>query len=123
MGMSFFVATVSYVICNIFLRMKRSASFALLVLITLVVGAIYKYWEIAGEGLLHAYSLGTLLKATGCYTSMSQNISGMCAAILLIELISSRVHSIRHALVPGSPLSMGEAPFHPARRQTGIPRA
>jgi hypothetical protein len=87
MGMSFFVASCVYVICNIMLHMKRSASLVMLTVITLVVGGIYKYFEISGEGLLHAFSFGELLKVTGCYTSMSQNAAGTLAAILLIEYL------------------------------------
>jgi hypothetical protein len=86
MGMSFFLASCLYIICNIFLRMRRSVSVLILTVITLVVGAFYKYFEISGEGLLHAYgNLGDLLRHTGCYTSMSQNTAGLLAAILLIE--------------------------------------
>jgi hypothetical protein len=87
MGMSFFVASCVYVICNIMLHMKRLASLFMLTLITLIVGGIYKYFEISGEGLLHAFSFGELLKVTGCYTSMSQNAAGTLAAILLIEYL------------------------------------
>lgn len=87
MGMSFFVASCVYVICNIMLQMKRLASLLMLTVITLVVGGIYKYFEISGEGLLHAFSFGELLKVTGCYTSMSQNTAGILAAILLIEYL------------------------------------
>ncbi len=88
MGMSFFVASCVYVICSIMLHMRRSSSLVVLTIITLIIGGIYKYLEISGEGRLHAYdSLGDLLKATGCYTSMSQNMAGMLAAILLIEYI------------------------------------
>ena len=123
MGMSFLVACFSYVICTLILRIRKSASLTLLIGVTLVVGGIYKYFEIASMGLLQAYPLGPLLKATGCYTSMSQNISGLLAAILLIELISSGAHLLYHALAPGSLLSKAEVPFHPVRRQTGIPRA
>jgi hypothetical protein len=86
MGMSFFLASCLYIICNIFLRMRRSVSVIILTVITLVIGACYKYFEISGEGLLHAYdNLGDLLRYTGCYTSMSQNTAGLLAAILLIE--------------------------------------
>jgi hypothetical protein len=87
MGMSFFLASCIYVVCNIMLHMKRSVSLLLLTLTTLIIGAIYKYFEIEGEGLLHAFSFGELLKVTGCYTSMSQNTAGMLAAILLIEYL------------------------------------
>ena len=86
MGMSFFLASCLYIICNIFLHMRRSVSVIILTVITLVIGAFYKYFEISGEGLLHAYgNLGDLLRSTGCYTSMSQNTAGLLAAILLIE--------------------------------------
>src|ERR1700748_2048984 len=87
MGMSFFLASCIYVICNIMLHMKRPVSLLMLTVITLIIGAIYKYFEIAGQGLLHAFSFGELLKVTGCYTSMSQNAAGMLAAILLIEYL------------------------------------
>jgi hypothetical protein len=86
-GMSFFIASFIYVLCNIMLHIRKTYSFAILIVITLIVGAIYKYLEISGEGLLHAYPLGDLLVATGCYTSMSQNTAGILAAILLIEYV------------------------------------
>jgi hypothetical protein len=97
MGMSFLVATFLYVICNIMLRMSRTRSLIILTVATLVIGAIYKYFEIAGEGLLHAYTLPGLLKATGCYTSMSQNTAGLLAAILLIEYMISYVRKLKYA--------------------------
>ncbi len=106
MGMSFFLASCLYIGCTIILRMRKSVSLVILTIITLVVGAIYKYFEISGEGLLHAYdSLGELLRRTGCYTSMSQNTAGLLAAILLIEyaianLPFSRVRSTRRAPAP-----------------------
>jgi hypothetical protein len=106
MGMSFFLASCLYIICNILLRMRRSVSVIILTVITLVIGAVYKYLEISGEGLLHAYpNLGDLLRYTGCYTSMSQNTAGLLAAILLIEytianLPFSPAHQSRRAPAP-----------------------
>jgi len=88
-GMSFFVASVMYVICNITFRFTKGRSILILLVVTLIVGAIYKYWEIAGQGLLHTYSLGELLVITGFYTSMSQNMAGILASILLIEYAAS----------------------------------
>lgn len=123
MGMSFFVAICSYVVADVMLHMKRAASLTLLVIVTLVVGVIYKYFEISSLGLIETYSFWPLLKATGCYTSMSQNTAGLLAAILLIELIFSRVRSLHHALVPGSLLSAAEVLSHPVRPRTSIPRA
>lgn len=84
-GMSFLVASFIYVVCNLKLRISKKNSYILLVMVTLVIGAVYKYLEIAGQGILHAYSLTTLLEITGVYTSMSQNTAGILAAILLIQ--------------------------------------
>ncbi|MDR3716306.1 MAG: hypothetical protein P4L51_26170 [Puia sp.] len=84
-GMSFCVASFLYVLCNIRFRIPKKRSHIILIAVTLVIGAIYKYVEISGEGILHLYSLPDLLTVTGCYTSMSQNITGILAAILLIE--------------------------------------
>ena len=91
--MSFFVAVCMYVICNIMLHLSKSRSLLILTFATLIIGAIYKYLEISSQGLLgnylHNYGLAILLKATGCYTSMSQNMAGLLTAILLIEYIIS----------------------------------
>lgn len=84
-GMSFLLASVLYVVCNIRLRIGKKASIGILAGVTLIIGAIYKYFEISGEGLLHAHPLGEVLTITGCYQSMSQNMAGILAAILLIE--------------------------------------
>jgi hypothetical protein len=123
MGMSFLVASFSYVIFNLVFRLNKSTSMGLLILITLIVGGIYKYWEITATGRAGDYSLGPLLKVTGCYTSMSQNTSGLLAAILLIELIFSRVRALHHAPAPGSLLLMAAAPSRLPRRQKDNPRA
>lgn len=93
MGMSFFVASCIYVVCNLMLRLKRTTSLTLLIIITTIIGGIYKYLEIASQGMLQMdYSLGILLRISGCYTSMSQNTAGLLAAILLIEYV---VHYVR----------------------------
>jgi hypothetical protein len=42
-------------------------------------------------GVFHLYSFSRLLLVTGCYTSMSQNIAGILAAILLIEYAAAYV--------------------------------
>lgn len=86
-GMSFLVASCVYVVCNFMLRISRSRSLVILSIVTLIIGAVYKYLEISGEGMLHAYGLGQLLKVTGCYTSMSQNTAGLLTAILVIEYV------------------------------------
>lgn len=98
-GMSFLVSTCIYVICSFTLRMSRTHSLIILSVLTLVIGAIYKYLEISSEGLLdgfHNYSLGLLLKITGCYTSMSQNTAGLLAAILLIDYTISYLPKMKY---------------------------
>lgn len=100
MGMSFFIASCIYVVCNLILRLRRTTSLVLLVVITTVIGAIYKYLEISSEGLFHTnYNLSFILRATGCYTSMSQNTSGLLAAILLIEYLVHYVRTKGHLLL------------------------
>jgi hypothetical protein len=86
-GMSFLIASSVYFICHMQLRMTKNSSYVVLLLTILVVGAVYKYFEISGEGILHAYSLRQLLLITGCYASMSQNLAGALAAILLIKYV------------------------------------
>jgi hypothetical protein len=89
-GMSFLIASCVYVICNIRFRIGKFTSIGILVGATLVIGAIYKYLEISGQGMLNnSYNLWDLLTITGCYTSMSQNMAGVLAAILLIEYAGS----------------------------------
>lgn len=90
-GMSFLLASAIYVICHFMLRLRKLSSIVILVVVTLIVGAVYKYLEISGQGLLHAYPVRDLLAITGCYTSMSQNIAGLLAAILLIEYVLSYI--------------------------------
>jgi hypothetical protein len=117
MGMSFLIASCLYVVCNLMLRMKRATSLTVLIVVTTIIGGIYKYLEIASEGMLHTdYNLGFILKITGCYTSMSQNTSGLLAAILLIEYLY-------HALAPLSLLSTAAAPSRLFRRRIIAPRA
>lgn len=87
-GMSFLLASCVYVICNVRLRISRGSSYVILLLTIFVIGALYKYVEIAGQGMLQrSYSFGQLLRITGCYTSMSQNLAGALAAILLIKYV------------------------------------
>jgi hypothetical protein len=90
-GMSFLLASCIYVICNVRLRISRTNSYIILLVTIFIVGSLYKYFEIAGEGMfVYSYSLGQLLQITGCYASMSQNIAGALAAILLISYLADQ---------------------------------
>jgi hypothetical protein len=86
-GMSFLIASCVYFISHFRLGVSKRHSYLLLMGTILVVGACYKYFEIAAQGILHAYPLGQLLVLTGSYASMSQNLAGALAAILLINYI------------------------------------
>lgn len=119
MGMSFLIAISVYVICNVMLHIRRRHSLIILSTLTLVIGAIYKYLEISSQAIFHLYNFGELLKLTGCYTSMSQNMAGLLAAILLIEYL---VHSLRRAPALLSLLSAAQDVSHPAHLQTTSPR-
>jgi hypothetical protein len=88
-GMSFLAASSIYVLCNIRLRIGRKPSLVILIFATLIIGAIYKYWEISSQGYAHLYSFHDLMVITGCYTSMSQNMAGILAAILMIEYVAA----------------------------------
>lgn len=95
-GMSFLAASSIYIICNIRFRIRKAPSLVILILTTTVIGGIYKYWEISSQESAHLYSLGDLLTITGCYTSMSQNMAGVLAAILMIEYVSAYLKQMRN---------------------------
>ena len=87
-GMSFLLASCVYVICNIRLGLSRTSSYIALLSTIFIIGSLYKYFEISGEGVFQrSYPFGYLLQVTGCYTSMSQNLAGALAAILLIRYV------------------------------------
>jgi len=61
-----------------------------LVSATLLIGVVYKYWEIATQGMIGNYSFHAIIDLTGAMTSMSQNLSGLLGAMLLIEGLLDR---------------------------------
>jgi hypothetical protein len=89
-GMSFLILSFSYALCSLQWKMGRISSYGSAILITLIIGCIYKYKEIASQGILHRFELEDLLTMTGCYTSMSQNISGIFAGLLIIQFVFSK---------------------------------
>jgi hypothetical protein len=93
-GMSFLLALCFYMICTVKIRMPKSLTYTILVLTTLLIGVVYKFWELLTEGMFGKYELSTVIKFTGVMTSMSQNLSGVLAAILLIEGLVVRNLSI-----------------------------
>jgi|SRR5580692_4895716 hypothetical protein len=95
-GMSFLAASFIYIICNIKFRLRKVPSLVILISTTTIIGIIYKYWEISSQESAHLYTFGDLLTVTGCYTSMSQNMAGILAAILMIEYISAYLVQMRH---------------------------
>ena len=86
-GMSFLLASCFYALATIKLHVSKKISYSILISGTLVIGIIYKYWEIASQGILNNLSFNTL---NGVLTSMYQNMSGLLAAILVIEYFFDR---------------------------------
>jgi len=128
-GMSFLLALSSYFLCVIQMRFSKKFSYWVLVLTTLSIGVLYKLWEIAPLDIFSRFSFSRAVEITGAMTSMSQNLSGMMAAMLLIEgmihrnLIMSLLRSGRWPVGPlgfqGSELSLptaGEISNHPHSR-------
>lgn len=95
-GMSFLIASCLCVLCTIQFRISMKFSIIILVSATLVIGLIYKYFEIASEGMLRGYGLRAALELSGFYTSMSQNTAGILAAILLIRYIVTYRRALLH---------------------------
>ncbi len=84
-GMSFLLALCSYMICTLKIRISKPLSYIIIISATLLIGVIYKFWEITTEGMLDRFNFFRTIEITGFMKSMSQNISGLMAAILLIE--------------------------------------
>ncbi len=84
-GMSFLLGLCFYMICTIKMRISKLLTYMVLISATLFIGIVYKYWEIATHGMIGNYSFQAILGSTGIPTSMSQNLSGLLGAILLIE--------------------------------------
>jgi hypothetical protein len=89
-GMSFLILSCSYAFCSLQWHISRSGSYGLAILATLAFGSAYKYWEIASQGISQHFEFGQLLTITGVYTSMSQNLSGIFAALLIIHYFFGR---------------------------------
>jgi hypothetical protein len=84
-GMSFLLALCFYMICTVRMKISKTISYTVLIAATLLIGVIYKYWEIATQGMIGNYSFHAIIDLTGAMTSMSQNLSGLLGAMLLIE--------------------------------------
>ncbi len=84
-GMSFLLALCFYMICTVRMKISKAISYTVLVTATLLIGVVYKYWEIATQGMIGNYSFHAIIDLTGAMTSMSQNLSGLLGAMLLIE--------------------------------------
>lgn len=89
-GMSFLLALCFYMICTVKMKISKTFSYTVLIISTLLIGVVYKYWEIATEGMIGNYSFHAIIDMTGTMTSMSQNISGLLGAMLLIEGLLDR---------------------------------
>jgi hypothetical protein len=104
-GMSFLLALCFYMICTVKMRISKAVSYTVLILATLAIGIIYKYWEIATQGMIGNYSFQIIMDRTGVMTSMSQNLSGLMGAILLIEGLVERNLALNVSVKAGNHLS------------------
>jgi hypothetical protein len=84
-GMSFLLALCFFMICTVRMKISKAISYTVLVTATLLIGIAYKFWEIATQGMIGIYSFRSIIDHTGAMTSMSQNLSGLLGAMLLIE--------------------------------------
>jgi hypothetical protein len=109
-GMSFLLALSFYMICTVKMRISKTFCYTLLVITTLLIGVVYKYWEIASQGSFERNSFSVAIQQAGVLTSMSQNISGLLAAMLLIEGLVDR-NLIMSVLRTGK-LHIGPSGFH-----------
>ena len=89
-GMSFLLGLCFYMICTVKMHISKSLTYKILITATLFIGVVYKFWEIATQGMIGNYSFHMILGSTGVATSMSQNISGLLGAIFLIEGLVER---------------------------------
>src|ERR1700692_4751365 len=55
-GMSFLMALCFYMICTVKMHISKSISYKVLILSTLFIGVIYKFWEIFPQGNIGNYS-------------------------------------------------------------------
>lgn len=97
-GMSFLLALCFYALFSIKFRVPKAVSYTVLVTATLVIGIVYKFWEIATQGMVGNVSFQIIIDRTGCLKSMSQNLSGLMTAMIVIEsllqknLVSPLIH-------------------------------
>ena len=84
-GMSFLLLSISYAFLNLKWGLHRTGSHIISIAFTLFIGCIYKYAEIASQGIINSFSFGQLMNLTGCYASISQNIAGILAGIFIIH--------------------------------------
>ncbi len=99
-GMSFLLALSFYLICTIKFRAPKSFAYKLLIITTLFIGVIYKLWEISSQGAFGTSDFQVIIDRAGVMTSMSQNLSGLFAAMFLIEslLHKNLVFSLPHSV-------------------------
>jgi hypothetical protein len=107
-GMSFLLALCFYLLCTVKWKISKSFTYTILVTATLFIGIVYKFWEIATHGEIGILPILTIMDRSSVMTSMSQNLSGLLAGMLLIEglldrnLIISAYRSGNLHLAPGS---------------------
>ena len=93
-GMSFLIACLIYAFSRLTLKLGKTSSYFLLIGITLIAGSVYKWMELISQGKLASFQVGKLFEVSGYYTSMSQNMSGILTALLMIGYFFDRKRKI-----------------------------
>jgi hypothetical protein len=84
-GMSFLISRLINAFSRLKLNLKKGSSYFLLAGITVVAGSAYKWMELVSQGKPASFQVGKLSEVSGYYSSMSQNISGILATLLMIR--------------------------------------
>ena len=114
-GMSFLLACCVFALCHIRLRISRTKTYIILFATLFVIGTLYKYFEMAGNGMLHrSDSLWHLLLINGYYASMSLNLAGLLGAILLIGYVTDNQQAIWERIRRKESVPEVKAPLPPS---------
>jgi hypothetical protein len=109
-GMSFLLAICFYMLCTVKIKLSKARTYTLLITTTLIIGVLYKYWELVTQNVFERFNFSTAIELTGVMRSMSQNFSGLMAAILFIEGLVHK-NLVLSAIRPGNFLP-GPGSFH-----------
>jgi hypothetical protein len=119
LGMSFLLGLCFYLVCTVKWRISKAFTYTILITATLLIGVVYKFWEIATLGEFGILPIQTIMDRSGVMTSMSQNLSGIMAAMLLIEGLLDR--NLIMSVLRSGDFNGGPGSFHGITIENGQP--